>query len=182
MNRFRLLLPLALSFLLIGPAASAAGAVGPKVVRATQSNGVTRVANLDITTANSRNLGYRAVTRRIGKPGRRKGGGSTCYSVYGGAGLTLLFTSFGGARSCAGTWLQTASVWKRSWRVRVGRRTYRVGMRRSHTPSWARRVPGFGYQVASDHAFGRRIGTVFLRFNKRDQVASISLWIGAAGD
>lgn len=180
MKRFRLFLPLLVTVVLIGPAAGSAQAVSPTIVGATKTGGVKQIANINVA-GSSRSLGYRSVTKRIGKPSRHKGGGSTCYSIYGGAGLTLLFISFGGARNCGQTWLQTATVWKSKWKVYVDSRVYRVGMPKSKTPRSAKRVRGFGYQVASMRSFGRRIGTVFLRF-QGNRVSSILLWVGAAGD
>jgi hypothetical protein len=170
-----------LTIVLSGVEVQTASAVKPKVVEATRYGGVKKLANLRVDDPYNSDLGFRAVNRKLGKPGRVKSYYETCTTYYYGSGLTLLFTTFGGYHSCRDKLLQTATVWKRSWKVRVSGRTYRVGMPKRHTPR-ARFVRGFGYRVASMPAFGRRIGTVFLRFNSRNRVSSIYLWIGAAGD
>ncbi len=180
----KLLVPVLVAAL-FGAAVSAGGAsakISPTVVKAKRFGGVKKVADLR-TGGDFATLSFGKVTRRFGKPSRiRKPYSSVCESVYGGSGLTLLFTSFGGASRCPDLYLQTATVWKRRWRVKVSRRSYRVGMRRSRTPVRGKPTPGFGYQVASAPMFGRRTGTVFLRFNQRNRISSILLWIGAAGD
>lgn len=171
-----------MAVMLFGAGVEPAWAVGPKVIKATRYSGVKKVANMRVDNPYQRDLSFGAVNRKLGKPGRLRARGGVCTTVYG-AGLTLLFTTFGGYRSCRDTLLQFATVWKRSWRVKVGGRTYRVGMPKRRTPARNKRpIRYFGYQVASMPAFGRRIGTVFLRFNKRDRVSSIYLWIGGAGD
>lgn len=180
----RVLVVTGLMLALFGVGTSAASAaVQPKVVKATRYNGVKKIANLRVDNPYRQDLGFSAVNRKLGKPGRVRARGETCTTVYGRAGVSLLFTTFGLYHSCRDKLLQFATVWKRSWKVKVGSRTYRVGMPKRTTPARNKRpIRYFGYRVASMPAFGRRIGTVFLRFNKRDRISSIYLWIGAAGD
>lgn len=180
----KLLVPIFVAAFLMagGSTGSATAKVSPTVVKAKRHGGVKTVANLR-TGGSYTTLGFGRVVRRLGTPSRiKRPYASVCKAVYGGSGLTLLFTSFGMASGCRDLYLQTATVWKRRWRVKVGRRSYWVGMRRSRTPARGRPIRGFGHQVASATFFGRRTGTVFLRFNHRNRISSILLWIGAAGD
>jgi len=180
----KLLVPIFVAAFLVvgGSAGSATAKVSPAVVKAKRHGGVKRVANLR-TGGSYTTLGFGRVIRRLGTPARiKRPDASVCEAVYGSSGLMLLFTSFGVASGCRDLYLQSAIVWKRRWRVKVGRRAYRVGMRRSRTPAHGRPIRGFGHEVASATYFGRRTGTVFLRFNHRHRISSILLWIGAAGD
>jgi len=167
---------------ILGFGADSASAVRPKVVKATKFNGIKKIAKLNVQGAYYTDLSFRAVSRKLGQPGRVKANYETCTSYYYGSGLTLLFTTFGTYNSCRDKYLQFATVWKRSWRVKVGHRTYRVGMPIRQTPGRKKYSPGFGYRVASMPFVGGRSGTVFLRFNKRNRVSSIYLFIGGAGD
>ena len=106
----------------------------------------------------------------------------TSCDAYFGRGLTLTFTSFGLESNCRRRSLQAATVASRAWKVRVGKRSYRVGMPKRRIPIKAKRVPYYGYQLASKRFLGRSTGTVFARIGSEGRIASFYFFIGGAGD
>lgn len=159
-----------------------ASAISPKTVKATRDTGVKKIANLRVDNFFRQDMHFDAVKAELGRPGRVRARNEICTAHYFRDGLTLMFVTFGLYYSCDDKLLQTATIWKRSWKVKVSGRTYRVGMSKRKLPRNSKRIRGFGYQVATKAAFGTRVGTVFLQFNKRNRIAAIKLWIGAAGD
>jgi hypothetical protein len=102
-------------------------------------------------------------------------------------GIELNFVSFGLTRGCGERILQTATFRGRGASVRVGRRTYRVGMRVSELPRGARRLPrswGGGVQLASMPFIGGRTPTVtaYGDTGSPRRVARLQVFVGGAGD
>jgi len=102
-----------------------------------------------------------------------------------GTGVRLLFASFGGRASCAKRSLQVAYVAGRRWSVRIGRRRYAIGDRRSAIPRHAKRFRdwnGGGYQLATMRFAGARTLSVMAHVSRRGRIDRFVLFIGGAGD
>ena len=158
----------------------------PPTVQVSKTKGVLKVASL-------------RVGPRRGKPGKtladaiwdfgpprwvRRPYRESC-NAYFGRGLMLTATSFGGEYNCKRRWIQAATVSSRKWKVRVGKRKYRVGMPKRRLPKRAKRVPRYGYQLASirtNIGFGGRTGVAFARVGSKGRIASFYFYIGGAGD
>jgi hypothetical protein len=171
-------------WILASPWASSAGAaVSPKRVVATRNAGIKKIAKLTVGPIGKKIGPSFAKARRVlGRPDLlRKPDGAVCNALYR-PGLVLSFTSFGGSAPCRKLSLQTADVKSPRWKVRVGKKIYRVGMPKRRIPSKAKRVPFFGWQLASAKFFGRQTGTVFARVGGKGRISSFILFIGGAGD
>ncbi len=174
---------LLLLWILASPWASSAGAaVSPKRVIATKNAGVMKIANLAVGPIGKRGPSFAKAKSVLGRPDLlRKPDGALCDALYR-PGLVLSFTSFGGPSACRKLSLQTADVKSPRWKVRVGKKLYRVGMPKRRIPKKAKRVPFFGWQLAGARFFGRRTGTVFARVGGKGRISSFLLFIGGAGD
>jgi len=155
------------------PAANAA--IGPKVIKASKTNGIKSIGNLKL----DRRLTLADVKARVGEP--KSLNKKTCEANYG-AGLTLTFVSFGGDTKCDKLALQVGSVDSKKWKVLVGKKVYRKGMSSNRIPAGAKKFPGYGYQLASMPFVTGRTGTVFATVGGSGKIASIKLFIGGAGD
>lgn len=102
-----------------------------------------------------------------------------------GTGVRLLFTSFGGASSCAERFLQIAYVTGPSWSVAIGATTYAIGDPRSKIPPRARFIPDWnegGFQLATMPFIGSRTVSVMAHVSSRGRIDRFVLFVGAAGD
>ena len=162
------------------PAATAS--IGPKVVKATKNKGVRTIGNLKVGPLGGANqpLTFADVKAAVGPPKRLKKDGA-CLADYG-AGMSLLFVSFGGATNCNELFLQGAEITGKKWRVEVGRKVYRKGMKASRIPQGSKRFPGLGYRLATMPFIGTRTGSVYAMAGSKGRISKISLFIGGAGD
>jgi len=161
--------------------------VEPTTVQVSKSRGVLKVANLRVGPDSwwSRRNPPPTMSDAISKFGPprsvRRPYRTTCDAYYE-RGLILTFTSFGLESNCRSRSLQAATVGSRAWRVRVGKRTYRVGTPKRRIPAKAKRVPYYGYQLASKRFYGRSTGIAFARIGSEGRIASFYFFIGGAGD
>lgn len=94
-----------------------------------------------------------------------------------------MFVTYGGPRPCWKRPLQWAALKGRAWRVKVGRRVYRVGMPRRRLPPHIRHYkgPDGGLALATMPFVGTRTPTVLAHMSHR-HVNYFSIFIGGAGD
>ncbi|MBK5233702.1 MAG: hypothetical protein JJE13_12060 [Thermoleophilia bacterium] len=157
--------------------AADAGAISPKTVVATKTNGIKTIAGMRV---NGGPLNLADVRGEFGAPDRTKRTSpSTCDAFY--SGIRFIFTSFGGETTCGSLFLQSAVISKHAWKVKVGKKVYRVGQSDRRIPNGAKKFPFYGYRLATMPFIGSRTGTVFARV-KNNRISALPLFIGGAGD
>jgi hypothetical protein len=151
-----------------------------RVVRATPRDGVRLVGDLRVGPLGSaRAAATLADVRAVWGPERalqRR----RCLAGWG-TGVRLLFTSFGGPSACEERFLQAVHVTGARWTVSVGGATYAVGAPRTSLPADARRVPGYGYELATMPFIGSRTTSVAAHVSD-GRIDRFWVFIGAAGD
>jgi hypothetical protein len=168
----------------VAPAGAGAAPGSSRVVVATLRDGVRTIGDLRVGPLGSaRAVSTLAEVRGVwGRELRLKR--RSCTASWG-AGVRLLFESFGGAVSCAERSLQVATVTGPRWEVDIGQQGYRIGLPRRQLPPHAERVvgPGDGYVLATMPFAGGRTPTVIAYVSGRtDRVARYDLFIGGAGE
>lgn len=152
-----------------------------KVVQATKTRGVQQIGDLRIQR------GYNATTLLdasavFGTPARiRRPYPEVCQAFFG-RGLRLDFVSYGLESRCNYRYLQAGLVKSRAWTVKVGSRSYRVGMPKRRIPKKAKFQKFYGYQLATKPFIGRKTGTVFAQVGSKGRIRAFYLFIGLAGD
>lgn len=173
------------SLVLFPVLAQAAGAaISPRVIKVTPTSGIRTIAGLKVGPVKT--VGpttFTEVKSQFGKPAYvKKPYGDACAAYYG-FGLKLTFLTFGGATACGEMPLQIVTLRTDAWRMDIGRKTYRVGMSKSVIPAGVRRVPHYGYQLASQEFVGRQSASTYAKLDRKGKrITRISTLIGGAGD
>lgn len=151
------------------------------VIQVSKQRGVQQIGDLRISR------GYfptnlRDATEVLGNPKRLRRPYREVCEAYFGKGLRLDFVSFGLASSCYDRSLQAGLIRSRHWKLRVGKRFYRVGMPKRRVPSRARFVPRYGYELANFRFVTGRTGSVYALIGGAKRIRAFRLFIGLAGD
>lgn len=128
---------------------------------------------------------YGKAVYALGKPTSLSSEGNPCTARWAKLGLRILFTSFGGATSCADSNAQTAVIkgpaGRRAWRTQRGLRVGDTLARLRRLYPNARRKPGARVIVyQQDPYIGD--GSIVTALVRHKRVASLQLWLGGAGD
>lgn len=171
------------AILMTGTVPAADAAIGPRVVKVTKTKGVRTIGDLKAgPVAATGPLTLADVKAEVGSPTSvRNPEPGVCLAGYG-AGLTLIFASFGMERKCDRLYLQSAEIKGSKWRVFAGKKLYRKGMSKKRIPRNAKRFPGYGYQLASMPFLGGRSGSLYAKVGSRGKIFSFYIYIGGAGD
>ncbi len=151
------------------------------VVHVSKKRGVTKIGDLRVVR------GYYPTTLRdaaeiFGKPGLIRRPYREVCEAYFGKGLRLDFVSFGLVDGCYDRSLQAGLIRSRHWKVRIGRRLYRVGMPKRRIPRNAKFVPRYGFELASFRFATGRTGSVYAQVGGKKRIRALRLFIGLAGD
>lgn len=151
------------------------------VVQVSKKRGVTKIGDLRVVR------GYYPTTLRdatevFGKPGLIRRPYREVCEAYFGRGLRLDFASFGLVDGCYDRFLQAGLIRSRYWKVKVGRRPYRVGMPKRRIPRKARFVPRYGFELAWFRFATGRTGSVYVQIGGKKRIRALRLFIGLAGD
>jgi hypothetical protein len=121
----------------------------------------------------------------LGEPTQVSSPGNPCSAGWAHLGLRILFTSFGGATSCAETNAQSAVIkgaaGRRAWRTQRGLRVGDRFARLKRLYPNARRKPGARVIVYQKDPFIGD-GDIITALIRHKRVASFRLWLGGAGD
>jgi hypothetical protein len=167
----------------VAPAAAGAQPGAARVVKATPHDGVRLIGDLRVGPLGAPEaVSTLADVRAVWGPERRlrRVAPEACVASWG-TGVRLTFTTFGARVPCADRPLQAADVVGSRWKVDVGRKRYAVGAPRSSLPARAKRIPGYGYQLATMPFIGSRTASVTARV-RGARIASFWLFVGGAGD
>lgn len=168
------------------PTADAARRRIPRRAIASRRRGVRRIAGVRVGPLTEPDAipTFADVRRKLGRPRSLRGRKTeSCHARWHG-GLEMTFTTFGVPGACAKRPLQAATLTKRRWRVRVGRRVYRIGMHRRRLPRNAEHIDdwgGGGFVLADMPFAGDRTPTVLAHVTKK-RIDRFYLWVGGGGD
>lgn len=151
------------------------------VVQVSKKRGVTKIGDLRVVR------GYYPTTLRdaaeiFGKPGLIRRPYREVCEAYFGNGLRLDFASFGLVDGCYDRSLQAGLIRSRHWKVKIGRRLYRVGMPKRRIPRNSRFVPRYGFELASFRFATGRTGSAYAQIGGKKRIRALRLFVGLAGD